>query len=197
MAFFAYDGGGDDPTRVALALGRGDGSFVTPAEPILVHNIGDCGSSPANSLLFGDFDGDRVGDVLMGFDDDGDAGSAWLYPGTVKDGSFRFDLDSCREAVDITPSAESGSEHPGFSRSAQAYDFDHDGALDIIVGYNHQEPWEAPSKVSLIWGRGDGSFEDDSPLLVRDFPDSSLASRVAIPQRVGQSLAGDLNRSTP
>ena len=32
-------------------------------------------------MLFADFDNDTIGDVVVGFDDDGDAGAAWLYPG--------------------------------------------------------------------------------------------------------------------
>ena len=60
----------------------------------------------------------------MGFDDDGDAGSGWFYPGQVTTTSsgaeeYDFDLRACEEVIDINPADESGGDNPGVAGSAQ------------------------------------------------------------------------------
>ena len=41
--------------------------------------------------IFADFDNNSVGDIITGLDDDGDAGSAWFYPGDTSTGNYLVD----------------------------------------------------------------------------------------------------------
>lgn len=182
VALYRYSSGGNAPTDVTVALGQGDGTFSGTLAPLATHNSGGCGSSPVNSILFADFDSDTIGDVIMGLDDDGDAGSAWLYPGVRGAGGYALDTRACIEAFDLEPTYESGGEHPGYASSARSFDFDFDGNTDVIVGYNDSNPWAPPSANVLLMGRGDGTFDD--PIEVRRYPDSSWAATFAIPQRM-------------
>jgi len=177
--------GGNSAVPVSVVYGNGDGTFEPPVE-LFSHNSDSCGASPANSILFADFDSDELGDVILGFDDDGDAGSGWFYPGALTgvstDGavSFDFDTSGCFEALDINTTHESGGEHPGVSSSARNFDFDFDGIQDIMLGYNYESAWAPPSNTELWLGNGDGSFSFSS--VVRDYADSNYASTFAIPQ---------------
>ena len=121
-------------------------------------------------------------DCGNGLDDDGDAGSAWFYPGQVTGGTYGFDFGACVEAFDINPSIESGSDNPGVSTSARAFDFDFDGRLDVMLGWNDQSAWAAPSETILLLGNGDGTFA--APVVIRDFPNSTYGSAFATPQRL-------------
>ena len=112
-------------------------------------------------------------------DDDGDAGSAWFYPGESQNGTYAIDTQGCFEAFDINPSAENGAESYGHSNSAIQFDFNFDGISDIMVGYNDQTPWSAPSRTELLFGVGDGTFEE--PISIREFPDSSYGRGFAVP----------------
>ena len=171
--------GGNSATPLAVLYGNGDGTFNIPSGPLASHNSGGCGASPSNVLLFADFNGDNVGDMITGLDDDGDAGSAWFYPGTTQNGSYSIDTQNCFEAFDINPSAEGGGENYGHSNSAIQFDFDFDGISDIMVGYNDQTPWSAPSRTELLFGVGDGTFEE--PILIRQFPNSIYGRGFAVP----------------
>ena len=84
------------------------------------------------------------------------------------------------ESFDINPNAESGAEHYGHTSSAIQFDFDFDGIADIMVGYNDQTPWSAPSRTELLFGVGDGTFEP--PVLIRQFPQSTIGKQFAVPQ---------------
>jgi hypothetical protein len=184
IAAFNYATGGNDSAHVTLARGNGDGTFIEPTTSIFEHNSGSCGSSPSNVILFGDFDGDEVGDMILGLDDDGDAGSAWFYPGQISAGTYSTDFGSCFESFDISPSYESGSEHAGYSSSARVFDVDFDGILDVMLGYNYTAAWSPPNKTVLLWGVGDGHFDDASPVEVREYPDTTYGSTFAVPQRI-------------
>ncbi len=176
-------GGNDSNVPVSILHGNGDGTFVPPTpNPLFSHNVNGCGNSPANSILFGDFNNDEIGDIITGLDDDGDAGSAWFYPGALQNGSYSVNLSSCAEAFDLNPNAESGGEHPGVSNSARNFDFDFDGNQDVIVGYRYQSPWSGPSKTVLLKGLGNGLFEP--PIDIRDYPNSNYGSNFATPQRM-------------
>ena len=183
VAVLRFASGGNSPAPVKVLHGNGDGTFTEPSTRLFSHNSDGCGSSPANSVLFGDFDSDDVGDVVAGLDDDGDAGSAWFYPGTVASGSYDVDTTACVEAFDLNPADESGGENAGHSTSARAFDFDFNGVLDIIVGYRYQGPWSGPSRTVLLFGNGDGTF--GTPVQVREFAgDNNYASQFAVPRRV-------------
>jgi len=137
-----------------------------------------------NSLLFGDFDNNDVGDVITGLDDDGDAASAWFYPGTTEESTYGIDSSACVEAFDLNPADEAGNENPGVSGSAHNFDFDFDfdGMQDVIVGYRYQNSWTRPSKTLVLFGVGDGTF--GAPVQVRDFPTSNYGNEFAVPKRV-------------
>ncbi len=183
LVFYTYASGGAAATPTYLLSGNGDGTFGVPPGPMFTFNsAGGCGSSPANSCVFGDFDNDGVGDLIMGFDDDGDAGSAWFIPGQVVGGLYSVNTGACFEALDINPADESGSENPGFSTSAKTFDFDFDGNLDIVVGHTTTSPWDPPTRTSLLMGGGDGLFA--SPTAVRDFATSGFGNSFAIPKRL-------------
>jgi hypothetical protein len=185
MAVMILSSGGNSAVPVSILHGNGDGTFQPPVE-MFDHNNGACGGSPANALLFADFDNNGYGDILMGFDDDGDAGSGWLYPGEWRsDGTsgikeFAFDLRNCREVIDVNPTHESGGEHPGVGGSARNFDFNFDGNQDVMLGFNYTQPWAAPSRAELWLGAGDGSFTLFDT--IRDFPDSRFAMTLATPQ---------------
>jgi hypothetical protein len=181
IAILKIASGGNSPTPMTVLFGNGDGTFASPPQnPLLSHNQGACGDSPSNSLLFADFNQDSIGDIITGLDDDGDAGSAWFYPGDTSTGNYTVDGSGCFEAFDLNPSTESGSDNYGSSSSAIEFDFDFDGIQDIMVGYNYSQPWSPPSRTELLFGNGDGTFE--TPIIIRDFPDSSTGVRFAVPQ---------------
>jgi len=95
-----YASGGNSPMPVYYLAGNGDGTFEDPVT-IFTHNQ-NYSQSPANSMLFGDFNGDLVGDVIMGLDDDGDPGQTWLYPG-IGPGNFSPNTTSRASATGPSP----------------------------------------------------------------------------------------------
>jgi hypothetical protein len=97
----------------------------------------------------------------MGFDDDGDAGSGWLYEGT-EDGSF--DTEGVTKVIDVNPENNSGQEHVGRSSNPKAFDFNFDGNMDLILGYNYNQVSKPPSKLVIFFGNGDGSFGDETQI---------------------------------
>ena len=175
MGHYAY--GGNAPMPVYYLAGNGDGTFQDPVS-IFTHNSSG-NQSPANSMIFGEFTGDGVGDVLMGLDDDGDAGQAWIYPGT---GPGQFSA-SYIEAFDINTSCESGcADDPGATASARTFDFDFDGDMDIMVGVHTGGVWGPPSRVHALLGNNDGTF---GPLLpVGPELDNDFAHSFAVPTRL-------------
>jgi len=178
-------GGNSASVPVLVVHGNGDGTFAAAGDPLFSHNTGGCGGSPANSILFEDFNGDGVGDVITGLDDDGDAGSAWFYPGTTASGSYEVDTSQCMESFDLNPADENGGENAGNSSSARAFDFDFDGVQDVLVGYRYEGPWSGPSRTVLLFGNGNGTFA--TPVQVREFPgDNNYGEHFAVPRRVCQ-----------
>jgi hypothetical protein len=184
MAVYRYASGGDSSAPVAILAGAGDGTFdpIDFGVYMFEHSSGPCGSSPTNMALFADFDGNGVGDLLLGLDDDGDAGSAWFYPGDISEGYYTFDLSGCFEAFDLSPGYESGSEHPGVGHNTWNFDLDFDGIQDVISGYNYTAPWDPPSRIVWMRGQGDGRFDD--PVTIREFPLDDNGLRFAIPRRI-------------
>jgi len=175
MGHYAY--GGNAPMPVYYLAGNGDGTFQDPVS-IFTHNQ-NYNQSPANSMLFGDFTGDGQGDVCMGLDDDGDAGQAWIYPGTGP-GTFS---DAYQEAFDINTGCESGcSDDPGATGSARIFDFDFDGDLDVMVGTYTGGVWGPPTQINLFLGNNDGTFAP--PLAVGPVLQNSYAHSFAVPQRL-------------
>ena len=184
VAILKYASGGASSVPITVVLGNGDGTFqAPPSNPLFTHNTQGCGTSPANTIVFGDFNSDGVGDIITGLDDDGDAGSAWFYPGLInQSGSYIVDLTSCTESFDVNPLDESGGENPGHTNAARNFDFDFDGIQDMIVGYNYTDPWSSvgPSTTQIMMGNGDGTFAPQSE--IRDFPNSTYGRNFAVPQ---------------
>ena len=56
---------------------------------------------------------DGIGDIIVGLDDDGDAGSA------VSQGPYLVDMNTCFESFDIAQTYENGQDNPGVSSSAR------------------------------------------------------------------------------
>lgn len=109
---------------VAVALGRGDGTF-RPIETIVRGSIGDS--------LVGDFGGDRAPDLAIA----SAAGKTITASVLLGDGSGRFSLASSRSL----PRARSETG-PGYLPEIDAGDFDDDADLDLLV--------RGPSSVASI-----------------------------------------------
>ena len=139
-------------SKVYLLKGNGDGTFQ---QPVHVFTTAD---HPATHMTLGDFNNDGKVDAIVGQDDDGDPGAAFLFLG-CGDGTFE---QTGIEAFDTRDDIESGSDQPGGGKF-QAYDADHDGILDIIsaaalCGPVASQPLDA--KLLVFHGRGDGTFDD-------------------------------------
>lgn len=184
LAIMKISGGGNDSNvPISVIFGDGAGGFSSPpVNPLFSHNTLDCGDSPANSILFADFNMDGTGDVIVGLDDDGDAGSAWLYPGNVSQGPYLVDMNTCFESFDIAQTYENGQDNPGVSSSARNFDFDFDGYQDVIVGYRNENAWTGDSRTVLLFGDGTGSFGPQH--IIREYEDSNLGHKFATPQRI-------------
>lgn len=183
IVFGTYASGGSSDTKIYLMLGNGDGTF-NPAQHMFTH---PGSKGPANSFMFADFTGDQIGDVLLGLDDDGDAGSAWLYPGTGG-GSF---VANGAKVFDINTDCDSGcSDKYGVSGGARPFDFNFDGHMDVVVGYHYCEgnpncdvhDSGQDSKLLLILGNGDGTFQE--PTVIHQAIGSLEATAYAIPTRI-------------
>jgi hypothetical protein len=176
IVVLTYPNGGNSLVTVYRMEGNGDGTFEDPVQ-IFQHNIG-ASQAPANSVVFADFTSDELGDVILGCDDDGEPGQAWLYEG-LGDGLFS---SSYSEAFDLEPLIESGSDQPGSTASARTFDFDFDGNMDIMVGHNTDSASAGPSIIEVYLGIGDGTFA--TPIQVGPEIASTLGQSFEIPQRL-------------
>ncbi len=165
IVFGVYPDGGNSTTDVYVVPSLADGTFGVPSL-LFQHNVNQ-DQSPTNSILFADFDNDEdgTGDVLMGLDDDGDAGGAWLYLGSTEEqtdpgtNTFAVFSGDSTKAFDINPNCNTGcGESVGHSSSAKTFDFNFDGSMDVLLGYNYTGPWTVPSKLVIFFGEGDGTF---------------------------------------
>jgi len=185
LVFGVYASGGASNSDVFLMHGNGNGTFGQAIK--MFTHAGAKG--PANAYLFADFNSDEIGDVLLGLDDDGDAGAAWLYPGT---GAGSFSLNDAKKVFDLNPGCNSGcSDKYGVTGAANPFDFDFDGNLDIIVGYKYCEgnpncnvhtPTADDSKLLIFFGVGDGTFQDAE--LIYQSIGTTEAATYAVPIRI-------------
>jgi hypothetical protein len=181
LTVVTYNSGGNAPTKVYTLFGTGDGGFGLP-ELRFTHNARGT-QAPANAVLFADFDNDGAGDLLVGFDDDGRAGEAWTYLGRG-DGSFD---ETPITSLDLNPTdarEEGGGETLGRTASGRVFDFDFDGDVDLIIGYNHRA-YDVAGQTRLYPGNGDGTFGPDYSVIG---PDSLRAHAFAIPERLCPSF---------
>ncbi len=175
LIFSVFPHGGITPSTLYRLEGIGDGTFNSTPVQVLVHN-----HAAVISLVFAEFTSDDIGDVIVGLDDDGDAGQAWLYRGTE---TGVFDTTSY-EAFDIEPSIETGSDNIGVTGTARTFDFDFDGNMDIVVSHNvGSSPWDdGPSIIQMLMGTGDGLF--DAPVQVGPEVPTALGNAFEIPARL-------------
>jgi hypothetical protein len=177
LVMVTHSSGGASSSPVTLLLGDGAGGFTLTSHELFTH-----GASPVNSQIFADFNGDDLGDLIVGLDDDGDAGSAWFYPGAWDAvNGYSISTGAAFESFDLNPGAESGGENYGVTTTARSFDFDFDGNEDILLGYNTTEPWNPPSQTVFLQGNGNGTFA--APTIVRSFT-NAYGQSFTIPQRL-------------
>ncbi len=176
FVFGIYASGGNSPVPVYRLQGNGDGTFASPTL-VFTHNSSGT-QSPANAIVFADFDDDDMGDVILGFDDDGDPGQSWIYFG-LGGGAFSSTGVS---TIDVNTAIESGSDDPGRTSAVVCFDFDFDGSMDVIEGHNLNmaEPFESLIQVWL--GLGTGQFA--APLQVGPTLSDQNGNAFAIPTRL-------------
>lgn len=144
-------------------------------------------NQPATHMTLGDFNNDGKVDAIVGQDDNGDPGAAFLFLGRG-DGTF---AQKGIEAFDTRKDIEGGSDQPG-GGMFQAYDAGHDGILDIISARRKFGPVTGnPETAELLFfrGRGNGTFDD--PKVIE--PSLLTATAFTAPSAV----AGDLEVKTP
>ncbi|MCP4115836.1 MAG: hypothetical protein GY737_10605, partial [Desulfobacteraceae bacterium] len=157
-------------SKVYLLKGLGNGKFelVDANEDGVFDKTDDyvfqTDHHPATHITLGDFNNDGKVDALVGQDDDGDPGAAFLFLGH---GDGTFDQTGI-EAFDVCKDIESGTDQPCAGKF-QAYDADSDGILDILSAYKLKEIYDPDenSRFVFLKGKGDGTFDDDNPLPVR------------------------------
>jgi len=146
--------------NVSVLLGRGDGSFLDASQSFV-------GEAPLVQLT-GDFNGDGLSDLATVLTK-ADRQAAYSNSDVSillgrTDGSFE------------APGGSQGAIPPSGLRDrsrgeflARTDDFNGDGRLDLVIGNgNNVEPF--PNQVSLLLGRGDGSFEAANMFSVGSVP---------------------------
>lgn len=174
LSLAVYSSGGNAATRLFVLEGDGEGGFAPPRQ-VFVHNATG-NQAPANTILFADFNGDEIGDLLVGFDDDGRSGEAWTYLG-LGDGGFS---QAAISALDLNPNDRSDpvtGEILGREASGRTFDFDFDGQMDLIIGVRH-DSYQRPGQTRLYRGQGDGTFDPNYTVIGEA---SDAYARFAIP----------------
>jgi hypothetical protein len=139
----------EDPSTVAVFLGRGDGTFISQP-PIPVFSF-----SGANSMASGDFNGDGNADLLMTNYNDGTV-AVLLGNGA---GGFRL----------ITGPDLGGQD----SSEVIVADFNGDGIPDVATLDYFSEEYEF--NLEILLGNGDGTFVVNS-VSAQCQPNSAIAS---------------------
>ena len=113
--------------------------------------------------------------------------AAWLYPGT---GAGSFSTNATK-VIDINPDCNGGcSDKYGVSHSGRPFDFNFDGAMDIVVGFIlcKDNPgcdvfdFGKDSQLRLYYGNGDGTFQEEVQLY--ESLGSHEAANFAVPVRI-------------
>ena len=182
LTLITFASGGNARTNVYTLFGDGAGGYGAPVEQFIHNNATD--QAPANSIIFADLDGDSVGDLALGFDDDGQAGNLWTYVG---DGAGGFSTTAI-DAVDLNPGDASevgGGEELGRTGSGRGFDVDFDGNVDLMVGYRHMA-YDQPGQTRLYMGNGDGTFGPEFTVIGAE---STSAEAFELPRRLCPDFA--------
>ncbi|MCI5137792.1 MAG: VCBS repeat-containing protein, partial [Candidatus Electrothrix sp. AR1] len=147
-------GQGYESGQVYLHAGNGDGSFKTP---IVVFDNPSPIMLAAAKPVVADFNDDGKLDFIVGGDDDGDPGQAYLFLGDG-DGNFT----DAGEVYDSKPFVESGSDDWSHY-SNNAYDFDGDGDTDVLLLLNTWSGNAPGSDGDLLFMENQGGGVFDGP----------------------------------
>jgi len=119
LVIASYDGYAADDTWISVLAGDGSGGLGAPT------SAGGF-AEPSNGADLGDLDGDGRTDLIIGLDDDGDAGQIYVLWGTSSG------LGTPTEYLDIQPTHEDGTNRPG-QGTLRLVDVDRDADLDALV----------------------------------------------------------------
>jgi len=148
LIYYYFTSGGSHSTDIQSIKGQGDGTFAPVADKKLLVSTG--ASQGSNLAAIGDFSSDQHPDLFLPPDDDvADEGQGYISFGN-ENGTFT----PISESIDFVPSDE-GSTHDTFSASAEAYDVNLDGHLDVVA--NASQINVSTTKV-VYWGDGSGKF---------------------------------------
>ena len=163
-----------------LLLFRGVGAF-TFDDPVIIGTVPNQGFAVIG-VVTGDFGQEDCEDVISGFDDDGDPGQSWLWWNADCD---QIPFQYCCEAVDTNPEEDEGQNLPGGGHG-DAYDFDKDGILDIVVTRGIGSGVPDPRGVELYYfkGLGNGTFEGAEEIAT--FPDIPRGVAAPLPMAAQQ-----------
>lgn len=183
--------GGAVSSRVYLLTGGRDTSQIPYRyfwnEPVYVFTTNN---NPASHMTLGDFNNDGKVDAIVGQDDDGDPGAAFLYFGHG-DGTFE---QVGRKVFDVQPTINTGSDQPG-AGNFQAYDVDRDGILDIISAYKKNgvsDPDES-SRLVFIRGLGNGYFAEPVAIEENLIYRTAFTAPLTLPRDLFLLQGADLN----
>jgi len=133
------------PTTCTVHRGLGDGTFLDSYATFTV-------DQNVNGFALADFNGDGTVDMLGGFDDDGDAGQAWLWATDPTNPTYPSGTGVPSLDVNL-PDSGSDSDSPGYGWP-YPYDWDDDGDMDVLVSVH--DPWNSTDRT--IWvGLNDGA----------------------------------------
>ena len=150
---------------VLIARGNGLGNFVVVDTFVADPEHVMTGGVP--SVVAGDFDKDGFLDLVSGQDDDDRPGDAWFYKG---DGTGHFTYGGL--SYDTNPLASSGMDQSG-GGTADAFDFDRDGNLDIFYASTSSYPWSGTA--AIFKGNGTPFFGSADSFIVKPYPMNASA----------------------
>jgi len=155
LVYYSFRHGGSQSTDFYMLKGKGDGTFSDAADKKLL--ISTESSQSSSSAVIADFNSDGHPDIFLSPDDDiSDEGQAYIAFGQ---GGGTF--GPIQESIDFVPSDEGWSSDT-FSASAQVYDVNMDGHIDIVA---NESTWDVRTVKSVWWGDGNGQFSTTGEIL--------------------------------